>query len=83
MFEDKEEGGEDKEESMRGFKTRDVPRPDPYDMVPSEFDEWHELFKAVLISQDNTWSKVLEWIAEEVKVKAWPEGKREEGGSQV
>ena len=31
-------------------------------MAPEEFGEWHELFKAQLLSQDSKWSKVLEVI---------------------
>ena len=52
---------------MKGFKTKDVPKPEPYDMAPQEYEEWHELFKAQLISQDNKWSDVLEWMAGVVK----------------
>ena len=47
-------------DTMRGFKTKDVPKPEPFDMAPEEFEEWHELFKAQLLSQDSKWSKVLE-----------------------
>ena len=62
----REKGGErtdDKDtekDTMRGFKTKDVPKPEPFDMAPEEFEEWHELFKAQLLSQDSKWSKVLE-----------------------
>ena len=56
-------------ESMKGFKTKDVPKPEPFDMAPEDFEESHELFKAQLISQDNKWSDVLEWMAEAIKGK--------------
>ena len=53
---------EDADDSMRGFKTKDVPKPEQFDMAPEEFEEWHELFKAQLLSQDSKWAKVLEFM---------------------
>ena len=35
-------------------------------MAPEEFEEWHELFKAKLLSQDGQWAKVLE-VMEKMK----------------
>ena len=47
---------------MKGFKTKDVPKPELYEMAPEEFEEWNELFKARLISQDGKWTVILDWI---------------------
>ena len=53
---------EEEEEELKGFRTKDVPKPELYDMAPEDFEEWNELFKARLISQDGKWSVILEWI---------------------
>ena len=36
-------------------------------MAPEEFDEWNELFKARMVSQNNKYSDLMEWIKEKNK----------------
>ena len=52
---------------MKGFKSKDVPAPEPFDMAPEQYEEWNELFQVKLISQDSKWSEVLVWMEKHVK----------------
>ena len=44
---------------LQAMKSKDVPKPGQYDLSPTEFVEWHELFKATMIGHDPLWEEIL------------------------
>ena len=41
------------------MKPKDVPKPDKYDLSPTDLVDWHELFKASMIAVDPRWEEIL------------------------
>ena len=59
-----EKGGKKKLNSM---KSKDIPKPDRYNLSPTDFVDWHELFKATMIGIDARWEDILTAFHKEKK----------------
>ena len=53
---------------MQPLKSKDIPKPDKYDLSPTEFLEWHELFVANMVGHDRKWHTILKAFRETKKV---------------
>jgi hypothetical protein len=49
----------DKRKKVKGYDSKNMVRPEPYDGKPESFQSWHELFVAHLAALGEEWDKIL------------------------
>lgn len=45
--------------SIRGYDHKSAPKPDKFDLNPADFENWRELFAALMLSMDENWEIIM------------------------
>ena len=52
----------DKKQDLKGFDPKTTPKPQPYDCEYKEFNNWHDLFMAIMVNVDEKWEGIFEAV---------------------
>ena len=80
LLEDKTEKDEDKSDTeetkdskitfLKGSDFKNMPKPSKFDLSPTEYEEWYDLFTSTMVAMDALWDNILtDWQA----AQAWME----------